>query len=337
MALTIKRSIFLLLLVNFTATVFAQTTPTATQIVQRAIDSSGGDAKFEALNSVEFYNKLITPARDTLSMAVKRKDFNKFFISTISSKHVNSTTIYNNGKAIIIENEAIQNITDPRKLEELAFQCYMSVSYAYKMLKYKLTRIEDEKIRSFDCYVVIAESPLGKRTANYYDKKTGHLLMIIYSTKNKTLFVKNAYKNGVMLPGTVWLTDSLANTTLAELESLEFDKNIDNGWFNILKAGPYKIPENIRTGSFKYLRHNEGTVTKRGTDSQVETTKGSNEVFEYKIKWLSGSEYLMYAPKNPKLNYNIRVKIVNWGPNKYFCHYDAAGAKSGSCEFEILP
>ena len=94
----------------------------AVEIIQRAIDSSGGDSKMSSIKSVEFVSQILTPENDTLSFAVKRKDFNKYYISTLSTSHVNSTTIYNNGNAVVIKDETVQRITDPIILEDLLLQ-----------------------------------------------------------------------------------------------------------------------------------------------------------------------------------------------------------------------
>lgn len=157
----------------------AQNTITANDIVQRAIDSSGGESKLDSIHAVEFVSQLVTADTQQISIAIKRKDFNKYTISTLSLGHVSSTTIYNTGNAVIIKDNSVKRITDPIMLEDLLLQCYISIDYGYKKLSYKLTRLEDQKFENFDCYTIMATSPLGKSRLNDYNKKTGLLLMVI--------------------------------------------------------------------------------------------------------------------------------------------------------------
>ena len=62
--------------------------------------------------------------------------------------------------------------------------------YGYKKLGYFLERQDDQKFQNFDCFVVLVSSPFGRVTINYYDKKTGNLIMIIYQNLNKIELLK---------------------------------------------------------------------------------------------------------------------------------------------------
>jgi hypothetical protein len=72
---------------------------TANQIIQRAIDSSGGDKTFDLIRNVESISQIVTSKGDTLYFSVKRMNFNKYVISTLSLGYTNAPTVYNNGKA----------------------------------------------------------------------------------------------------------------------------------------------------------------------------------------------------------------------------------------------
>lgn len=86
---------------------------TAEQILQIAIDSSGGEKRLKTNNTVEYITQVITVGNDTLSFAIKKSGFKKNYISILSLTHVNSTRIYNNGKAIDIINDTVRELTDP--------------------------------------------------------------------------------------------------------------------------------------------------------------------------------------------------------------------------------
>ena len=149
---------------------------TANQIIQRAIDSSGGDKIFALIKNVEIISQIVTSKGDTLFYSVKRMDFDKYFISSLSLGYVNTTTVYNKGKAAFINNQNAQQILDPSKLEELLLQSYISLEYGYKKLGYTFERQDDQKFEAFDCFTILVSSPLRRVTINYYDKKTGTLL-----------------------------------------------------------------------------------------------------------------------------------------------------------------
>lgn len=341
MTLPKKRFGLLLLIVGFTKTISGQENKiTAQEIVQRAINKNGGDVQLDSLNSVEFISQIITPNNDTLSFAAKRKDFNKYFISTLSTTHENSSTIYNNGKAAIIKSETVQQIIDPLMLEELLLQCYISINYGYKKLGYKLNRLDDQKFDYFDCYVVMAESPLGRKTLNYYDKKTDNLIMIIYPNQNKSLFIDNYQSKGITCPSKILMTDTANKVTQSTLTKINYQNDLDTNWFNLPNNGIYKAPGLFKTGRFKYINSNIGAESIREKDNQIEIDGKSKT--EYKIKWTTSSDYLLYRLKNistPPTDENIeffKVRIITWNGNKYYCQYITSNYIGGTCAFEKI-
>ena len=208
-------------------------TLTADQIIQRAIDSSGGDKIFDVVKNVETISQIITSKGDTLSISVKRMNFDKYFVSSLSLGYVNTTTVYNKGKAALISNQNAQPILDPLKLEELQLQSYISLEYGYKKLGYILEREADQKFQNFDCFTVLASSPLGRTTINYYDKKTGNLIMIIYPNLNKSVFIDFYKTKGITFASKILMVDTLGAITSSTLTKLSYDDNLDSNWFNI--------------------------------------------------------------------------------------------------------
>ncbi len=330
-----------ILIIRFTIPILAQEIKvSAEDIIQRAIDNSGGDSNLDAINSVEFISQIITSENDTLSFAIKRKGFSKYYISTLSTTHVNSTTIYNNGNAVIIKNETVQKITDPMILEELLLQSYVSINYGYKKLGYKLNRLDDQKFNYFDCYVVMAESPLEKKTLNYYDKKTGNLIMIVYPNQNKSLFIDNYQAKGIICPSKILMVDTANKITQSTLTKINYQTDLDTNWFNLPNNGIYKAPDLFQTGHFKYINSNPGAETIREKDTQIEIN-GKTRI-EYKIKWTSNNDYLLYRVKNissPPTNENteyFKVRIITWNGNKYYCQYITSNYIGGTCAFEKM-
>jgi hypothetical protein len=50
---------------------------------------------------------------DTLYISVKRKGSDKYYISVMSFRYENTTTVFNSGKAVLIKNNTAERITDP--------------------------------------------------------------------------------------------------------------------------------------------------------------------------------------------------------------------------------
>ena len=314
-------------------------TLTAMAIVQRAIDNAGGDAKLEAVKSAEFISQLIVADKDTLSIVVKSKGYGKCYMSVLGFRYGSSTTLFNAGKAVLIKNDTVVPITDPKKLEELALRCYFSIDYAYKKLGYKLSRIEDLHQGNFNCYGVLAESPLGNRTANYYDMKTGNCTMIMYASGGRTVFTSFLPYRGVVYPRDAILGDAGGTFTRSYLTEINIDENPDDNWFVLPPAGDRRPPVSFKAGRFRYLSARDSlAIITRGENKQVERIKGSDT--EYRIEWLGPSDYILYRLKNPAApptNDNIefiKTKITLWIGNKYYCHYLTSGNQYGACGFE---
>jgi len=315
-------------------------TLTADQIIQRAIDSSGGDKIFDLVKNVETISQIVTSKGDTLSFSVKRMNFDKYFVSSLSLGYVNTTTVYNKGKAALISNQNAQPILDPLKLEELQLQSYISLEYGYKKLGYTLEREADQKFQNFDCFTVLVSSPLGRTTINYYDKKTGNLIMIIYPNLNKSVFI-DFYKTKVITCASkILIVDTLGAITTSTLTKLNYDDNLDSNWFNIPVPGVQKMPETFKTGAFKYVNSNEGSKIIREKVKQTEITGESKT--EYKIEWSTDNDYLIYKlkkasnpPTNDSIEY-IKVRITSWTKNRYYCQYITSDNHGGTCAFEKI-
>lgn len=322
-------------LVALVASLPAHAQLTAEQIVQRAIDNAGGDAKLAGISTAEFMSQLITATNDTLSISVKKKGNNRCYISVLSFAFENTTTVYNNGHAVLLKNDTATTITDADKLEQLALQCYPSVDYGYKKLGYKLTRVEDIQEGNFDCYGVIAESPLGSRTINYYDKKTGDCIMIVYGSGGRTVFMNHIPYHGLNYTRDVLLSDAEGHISRSLLRDISIDENPDDKWFALPPTGAHRPPDVFKTGHFRYVNGGDSSILiTRDEHKQVEGAK------EYHIEWFTPGDYLLSRLKDasaPVTNDNIefiKARITLWSGNRYYCQYLTSGDVVGTAAFE---
>jgi hypothetical protein len=340
--MTLKTTVVLLaFILTCSGNIVGQETEiTAQQIVQRSIDSSGGDVKFDSLHATEIFTQLITSDNETLLMSVKRMNFNKYTIGVMSDSHVNTTTIYNDGVAVSIEGDFVKRITDEQKLEELKLQCFVSLDYGYKKLGYKLSRLDDQKFQNFDCYAVLAESPLGRKTANYYDKKTGRLIMVIYSGEHRAVYTHSKQSKGITIPSNILLTDGMEKIIESSLQRVNYDNDMDSYWFNIPREGRHDVPEKFKMGTFKYFKSNAEAIVERNEDSQTELT--DKQKLKYRVEWKGKNDYILYDLNNltnsttDDSQVYIKVKIINWDENRYYCQYFTSYNLVGTCAFEKL-
>jgi hypothetical protein len=333
----IKWSFFFGILIYTITAAAQQKEITAKEIVQRAIDNAGGDEKLKAVKSAEFISQIITGSNDTLYISVKRKGSDKCYISVMSFRYENTTTVFNRGKAVLIKNNTAERITDPIKLEDLALRCYSSTDYGYKKMGYKLSRVEDHQFSNFNCYGVLAESPLGNKTLNYYDKATGNCIMIMYPSGGRTIFKSFLPYEGLLYGKDLLLSDVKGNISTSSLSDIRIDKNPDDNWFNLLPAGDCSPPAIFKTGRFRYVNGNDLTaIITREENKQTESNT------EYKLEWLSDSEYLLYRLKYvtaPPINENIeyfKIRITSWSGNRYYCQYITSANQAGTCAFEKI-
>lgn len=330
---TLFNLLAVLLIVYAGQPAFAQKTldnPTAQQIVDRSIERWGGKELLNKTSSIEMIHKIVMPNGDTTSVAIKKAGFDKYYVSQLSQGYENTTKIYNQGDAVLIKNGNAEKITDPVSLENLKLQCYLCPDQGYEALGYKLTRVEDQKFKNFDCYVVVAVSPLGREYMNFYDKKLGDLIMILYPTDDKAIFADHYTKNGLTLPSLFFLTDHKA-IMRDILQSVNI-RDIDDNWFRIPQEGKFEIPAIFREGTFKYTAGYPGASVTRTADYQTEN--GSQGQNQYRISWDKDDEYTLYSLKPGNATLFIKTRITNWIGNKFYCHYTVSNGTSSTCAFE---
>ena len=302
---------------------------TAESIVNRSIDNCGGEILLDSLTSIDFISKIATPEGDTLSFAVKRSGFDKYYISTLGVNYESATTIYNHGRAVIIKNESVQKIIDPVKLEELLLQCFISIDYGYKKLGYKFKRLADHKFNHYDCYVVQATASSGREWLNFYDKETGNLIMIVYPSGNKAIFIDFYKTSGITIPSIILSTDGDKKPMQDFLQKVNCQSKLDTNWFVIPNEGAYKIPSIFKTGIFKYVDSDQGVKIVRTIDTDIEEDDHSK--LEFKIKWDNSSEYSLYGVKDGSY---YKTRITAWKGNRYYCQSLSSKNIGGTCIIE---
>ena len=305
---------------------------TAQAILQRAIDSAGGDRLLESVNSMDMIEQVVTPdGHDTMYFAIKQMP-GKYMLSIkgLTVFDQNAVTIYNDGLAVNIGNGLTTSITDPGRLELLAVTCYLSMDYAYKKLGFKLSRGNDQHYQDLDCYTLFVESPLGQKTINYYNKKTGHLLMIIYENHYKTVYLEYYKQRGVSIPSKTLMLDPSDNISTETLSRIDDDPVIDTGWFRIPPEGLFKAPAWFKTGNFSCVQENKIFQMVRENDSQQEIRKDART--GYTIEWTGSNDYTLTSDNGYQ-----KCQIISWLGNKCYCQCVGSGQPPATVVLEKEP
>jgi hypothetical protein len=314
-------SAFFLLTTFFAYAQEEQKKLTAEEIVQRAINNNGGAKNLDKLHSSELMFLQMSD-KDTMSIAIKRKGFDKYLMSRMGTNKESSAILFNNGKAIEIKGDMASRITDPSRLEDLSLQCFGLIDYGFKKLNYKLARMDDQRYKIFDCYVIQATSPSGRKFTVYYDKNSGNNLMTKYPDGNNTVFVDYYDKSGIKYPATIELTDPRFATSMMLLQKIDHNEKLDAGWFQLPKEGAFISPEKFRSGIFRFVGANSTSTITREKEKQVETDGKATK--EYSVNWLSGNEYIVTEIDNGKdaaIKEPIKVRITAWDGDKIYCHH----------------
>jgi len=317
------------ILCGYDSVLAQQDTLSAQTILQRAIDSEGGDQLLDSVNTMDFVQLIVTPVHDTLFRAVKKMGQDRYFVCVAGLTQESSTTIYNAGRAVVIRKGIAEPITDPSSLEDLHESAFSSTDFAYKKLGYKLTRMPDEQIENFDCYILVAESPGGQRSINYYDKHNGHLLMVVYviaGIQHKTIFARYYKQRGIAIPQLLLIGQGDdAAVTQVTLGRIDDDAVIDSGWFRLPVAGTCIAPDFFKRGSFNCIRENGNFEVVVTRDNLTELGKNGQAI--YHIQWTGDSDYILTRDGEQR-----KCRIINWSGNKCYCHCIGSGIGSGQPE-----
>lgn len=316
------------------ATTAAAQTITAQQIIQKAIDSAGGEARLVAVQTVELIQEQVTSDNDTITFAVKKKGAYAYSESLLSYKFVNYTTVYNHGRAVEIEYDTAKSVTDSLALETYALECYPSLDYGYKQLGYKLTRVADLEDSAWHCYGVLVESPLGAKTVSYYDKKTGRCDMIVYPDGSRGIITSYLPYHGIVFPRDILMTTKSHKINWRFLRDIRVDERPDDRWFDLAPLGDRTPPAAFHTGRFRYLPG--GDTVERTALTQTDGDK------QYRITWFSPGEYVVYRlkdPTKPSTNDNIefiKARITLWSGDTYCCQYVTSDDRPGTCVIQRI-
>ena len=335
----------ILLLFLFSTFGFAQTENknlTGKQIIKNVIDKTGGLKKLEDIKSIEATYEIQTSDNKLSYMSSKSNNKDKYFTSTIplslDDKDYSSFVIFNKENAIMGVKNQIRKLEGDKNLENIRLMGFASLELGYLKLDFDFERIEDEIINDIDCYVVLVKSPNGNNIANFYNKKTGLLLMSGNAEDGQTIYQNYITQNDIKIPSTIIdVPGNSRNMVKRTLKNISFNDKINPEWFRIMNTGEHKLPEKFKEGIFRDNKLEKGTKMDRKNIVQTNTSNGKKT--DLLLKWISDNDYLLVESsnnKNSKPKKFKKVTIISWDKNKYFYQYVNSDKEGGTSIIEKI-
>ncbi|WP_454801056.1 hypothetical protein [Mucilaginibacter phyllosphaerae] len=178
----------------------AQKMPSADAIIARYVKVIGGEKRWAEIKTSEFH-ATATLGDKRLDMLVIKAGAGRYYQSLLGER-ISSIAIYDSGKGIMIENERKQVMKDPVALDHYELQACILPDMNYIKLKYKREVLGLENINNEPCYKVVLTSKNGSVNTNYYEKKSG-LLILVEKKGVKTLFTDYKFYKGCSIPFTM--------------------------------------------------------------------------------------------------------------------------------------
>ncbi len=313
----------------------AQADLSADDILNKSIDFCGGIKNISKIKSSSIIYDMTAGDGRQGSLVIKRDISHKYMRSVLSDNFAPTSMFFNGAALKVVDGEKVTLINDLNSIEEIKLQTYDLIQYGYKELSYKLKRLDDQKFKAFDCYVLKATAPDGYATLNYFDKTNFRLIMVIYPKGNRSLLMEYAFKDSVLV--NLKILNAEENSDQMTLTLRKLDNNIDISpiWFSCENSETTAVPDYIRTGNFVSA---DGATVKRSETTQIEN--GANFNSTLSLNWYNNYGYVIQHIKsineqNPsQTNEKIYVKIVSWDKDGYACHYYTKQI-SGTAEYKI--
>jgi hypothetical protein len=299
--------------------------PSAEAIVQKSILEAGGD-KFDEVKSLALQFKASAQDQEAGGVMVWKIPGVAYLKSSLGPGLPTSTISFVEGKGYERTSTGLAEITDRYKLERLKAESYLLPQLAYRDLGSKVGRLEDQKFANFDCYVVVARSPLEQISLNYFDKKSERLIMHFPdTTMHKQLFIESSADNSahIKLNSTVLDVDG-DKQTLLQLSAHAINLPLDRGLFRLDYSA--KDLAAWKTGKFQNV-DSKGIIS-RDESSQTEKT-GESEIVST-LEWLSADTYRL-TPKTGWTNgapVGIDCRIVSISQKRALIQYTTTNGKA---------
>lgn len=301
---------------------------TASQIVDSSLIFCGGELRISKIKSSRINYLLIQPDQTTAIINDQLKTGKKYVQCILSKTNSPQTTFFNGEKISRVDGNSIIHIADLQSKEEVKLKTYNQIQYAYKQLKYQLTRLPDQKFKNFDCFVVNAKADNGYTTMNFFDKTNFRLLMVAYPNGNKSAMIEYIFKDSVLFNSHI--VNTFANSKdlqILKLQTVDLNVSISDTWFNCPYTDKIYIPQYIKTGKFAST-NGASTKFNRTEISMDYTDSNGNVVLKRFLAWGTISPDTFGLIDEQAFNNNdkssssqILVRVVSWDKDGYVCQW----------------
>ncbi len=213
----------------------------AEKVVERYIQSIGGQKAIESLREIESAFEFNLGGMGTLEMVTLQKDNTKVAVHTSMQGQMINSRIYNGGKGKEEGMMGGSRMLEGEEIEDLKELAYLCKEAAYSSNGYKLTLKGIESINGKDAYVIGVERPDGKKSTEYYAVETGLKLREVRTqmgadgspTTVTTDFDDYKPVQGVLFPHAITLSGAFPFPLKGTLKSIKINAGIPDSTFEI--------------------------------------------------------------------------------------------------------
>lgn len=208
---------------------------TADGIIKDYIEAIGGAAKLKAVKSVYSAMKASMMGQD-VTLETYQVAPNKFAMKMNMMGMTVQEQKYDGTKGLQAQMGNKKVLTEGKELDDLKKSAVMFEQLNYASQGYKLEVKGIENIEGTNCYKVVATSPSGDVSTEFYDVKSGYLTRTVKADDKMTITTDfKDYKsvNGVMFPYTSAISGVAPTTLVLEATTIEIDKVVAEDVFKI--------------------------------------------------------------------------------------------------------
>ncbi|NOS94612.1 MAG: hypothetical protein HOP30_22095 [Cyclobacteriaceae bacterium] len=288
----------------------------------------GGEMRISKIESSRINYLLIQPDRTTAIINDQLKTGKKYVQCILSKTNSPQTTFFNEEKISRVDGSSIIHIADLQSKEEVKLKTYNQIQYAYKQLKYLLTRLPDQKFKNFDCFVVKAKADNGYATINFFDKTNFRLLMVAYPNGNKSALIDYVFKDSVLFNSQIVNTFSNSkDLQILKLQTIDLNVDISDIWFNCPYSDKVYVPEYIKIGKFSSTNGEATTFNRTEISMDYTDDKGNIDLKRF-LTWgiISPDTFSLideqaFKDNDKSSSSQILVRVVSWDKNGYVCQW----------------
>lgn len=199
------------------------------EVMNNYIQVLGGKEKLEKVENATTVIQLSMNGVELTNTSIKEGG-NKYVNSTKMGGQEMQRIVYNNGEAKMFA-QGQSMVVPPQQAKAMAVEAYVFPEIHYEDLGYEVELKGTQKVGGKEAYQVVATSPEGTKTINYFDVETG-LKVKTEAAGTNIEYLDYQEKEGIMFPKKVKL-QTPQGTLEGEVISVELNTEVPEETFNL--------------------------------------------------------------------------------------------------------